>query len=407
MKTIPLWAIVCLVFSSQVATSRGEEVFHNGGTGNCSGCHTEPPQLIGSDAGSTCLLCHQAPIGVSLPSKHYISTNLNTFSICVQLPPGGDFCWLRKTYKWSTLQGAGELSSGERHGHNVVAVDFGYEADSTLIHSPGGNYPSMNLTCISCHDPHGKYRRLADGSISNSGPEIVASGSYPDSPEPTAYTSVGTYRMLSGKGYQPKSLPGVPPLSADPPAAIAPRNFNRSEGVYDTHVAYGSGMSEWCLNCHPGLSGLHKHPSGAGALLSQEIVSNYNSYVRSGDLTGHRVSAYTSMVPYEVNSRDYALLKSIAAFSDQKGNGPSGGENVMCLSCHRAHASGWDSSTRWNMQSTFLVYNGMYPGTDNSVPVEYSQGRLSAETEKTFYDRPARDFSVFQKSLCNKCHLRD
>ena len=28
--------------------------------------------------------------------------------------------------------------------------------------------------------------------------------------------------------------------------------------------------------------------------------------------------------------------------------GPDGDENVMCLSCHRAHASGWDDALRWN-----------------------------------------------------------
>ncbi len=407
MRTITLLASVLLALSIHVAISRGDDIFHNGGTGNCSGCHTVPPQLIGSDAGSTCLTCHQAPIGVAIPSKHYVSTNLNTFSICVQLPSGGDFCWLRKTYTWSTLNGANELSRGERHGHNIVAADFGYEADSTFAYSPGGNYPSSSLTCISCHDPHGNYRRLADGSISVSGPPIIASGSYPDSPEPTAYVSVGTYRLLAGKGYLPRNVSGAPLLSADPPAAVAPRLFNRSESSHDTQIAYGSGMSEWCLNCHPGLAGVHKHPSGVRATFSHEIVSNYNSYMRSGDLSGNHDTSYTSMVPYELNTKDYKSLKSVVASADLKRSGPNGGENVMCLSCHRAHASGWDASTRWNTQSTFLVYEGMYPGIDNSVPVEYSQGRLSIETAKTFYDRPVTSFSNFQKSLCNKCHLRD
>ncbi|QWV96849.1 cytochrome C [Geomonas nitrogeniifigens] len=400
-------AFVLLVFSHVVASTASDEVFHNGGTGNCTGCHTTPPQLRGSDAGSTCLICHQAPLGVALPSKYFIATDVGSFSICVQLPPAGDFCWLKKTYKWSTSRGATEFSRGERHGHNIVAIDFGYEADSTHSFSPGGNYPSSSLTCISCHDPHGNYRRRADGSIGTSGPPVVASGSYPDSPDPTASASVGTYRLLCGRGYQPNSLPGTPPMASDPPAAIAPRVFNRSENAYATRVAYGSGMSEWCSNCHAQLNSSHSHPSGASAVLSEGIASNYNSYVRSGDLSGQRERSYNSMVPYELNTRDYAVLKSIAASADLKQSGPAGKENVMCLSCHRAHASGWDASTRWNMQSTYLVYEGTYPGTDNGAPVEYSLGRLSSEIQQTFYDRRATDFATFQRSLCNKCHLRD
>ena len=72
------------------------ENFHNGGQGACQGCHTEPPALMGTDPGSTCLRCHQAPPSVTQPQDHYVSTNPYTVMTCTQLPPGGDFCWLKK-----------------------------------------------------------------------------------------------------------------------------------------------------------------------------------------------------------------------------------------------------------------------------------------------------------------------
>lgn len=410
MKATHLLAVVLSTTLLPVSATMGDEVFHNGGTGACSGCHTTPPALIGSDAGSTCLRCHQAPFGVTLPSKYYVATDPHSFSVCVQLPPGGDFCWLKKNYTWTASEGgvrANESSPGERHGHNVVAVDYGYEEDATLKYSPGGNYPSASLTCISCHDPHGYYRRLADGSISASGPPVGASGSYPDSPDPTATSAVGTYRMLAGRGYMPKTLSGVAAFTMDPPAAVSPRVANRAETTSDTEVAYGKGMSEWCQNCHGQISGSHVHPAGSTAVLTAEVAGNYNKYVNSGNVTGNPSSSYTSLVPFELNTKDYTILKKIAGSTSPTRSGPSGQENVMCLSCHRAHATGWDSMTRWNTQSDFVVYDGLYPGIDNQVPAGYAQGRLSLETQKTFYDRPATAYSRFQRSLCNKCHLKD
>ena len=88
-------------------------------------------------------------------------------------------------------------------------------------------------------------------------------------------------------------------------------------------------------------------------------------------------------------------------------SGPSGTANVMCLSCHRAHASGWDKILRWNMQADFIIYEGMYPGIDNNSPPHLAQGRTAAETKKAFYDRLVISFAKYQKNFCNKCHVKD
>jgi hypothetical protein len=114
------------------------------------------------------------------------------------------------------------------------------------------------------------------------------------------------------------------------------------------------------------------------------------------------------MVPFEMGTSDYALLKGVARTSGTPSAGPPASSNVMCLSCHRAHASGWDHAMRWNMKSEFLVYNGDYPGIEDiGTPPRISQGRTRAEVRKTFGDRPARAYATYQRSLCNKCHARD
>jgi len=328
-----------------------------------------------------------------------------------QLSQGGDFGWLKKSYRWVTGGGEGGVSSpGERHGHNIVAYDYGFARDTGNPAAPGGSFPAARLSCISCHDPHGKYRRLADGSIGKTGIPIQASGSYNTSPDPLGDRAVGVYRLLGGKRYASSLYDGAP-FTADPPAAVAPENYNRVEDHGDTRVAYGKGMSEWCGNCHAGHAAGAEgkmHPAGVNAKFSAASAANYNAYVASGNLTGNSTTSYSSIVPFEMGTADYALLKETATSTGGQTAGPGTSSNVMCLSCHRAHASGWDHAMRWNTKSEFLVFNGEYPGVEVSgVPARIAGGRTRAETRRAYYGRPATRFAIYQRSLCNKCHAKD
>lgn len=358
--------------------------FHTGGANECEGCHAgKGPALKASDASSTCLLCHEAPQRTIKSSGYYVATNsmdLRTGIPPSQLTPGGDFGWLKKNFFWKSSKDSGS-SPGERHGHSIIALDFGYMANTRLSTAPHGNYPSSALSCISCHDPHGK----------------IAKKSGDD----------GQYRLLGGKGYTTSSTPGIF-FTVDAPVAVSPRDYNRSESMTDTRVAYGSGMSEWCGNCHgdSGCAGLI-HPSGKCANCGTEAVANYNAYVKSGDINGSAEAAFTSLVPFEEGTDDRNVLGQHAQSNGSYNRGLEYGSNVMCLTCHRAHASGWNSMARWNMDSTYIVYNGKYPGTDNGSPAQYAQGRTAAETRRALYDRPPGLFATAQRGLCNKCHPKD
>jgi hypothetical protein len=323
-----------------------------------------------SDPGSSCLICH-LNVREKRPNTYLVATADEDMPPGVppaQLSPGGDFGWLKKSYQWGTGGGEGGGNSpGEGHGHNIVAIDYGFAPDPGRTTAPGGSFPAARLTCISCHDPHGRYRRFADGSIGTGGTPIQASGSYDTSPDPSGDRAVGVYRLLGGKGYV-SSLYDGSPFTSDPPAAVSPENYNRPEDRGDTRVSYGKGMSEWCANCHPALlggsGGKKAHPAGNDIKFSAAVAANYNAYVASGNLTGNPSTSYSSMVPFEVGTADYALLKGTAASTGGQTAGPGTSSNVMCLSCHRAHASGWDHAMRWNMKSEFLVFNGEYPGVE-------------------------------------------
>jgi hypothetical protein len=436
MKYLKLSIILIAVALFSIGLSGTVYAFHSGGVAECEGCHTMHNSfegakmtvnaltpgttnnylLKGSDQSSTCLNCHNRPD--TAPTSYHISTDESKLAPGippVEETPGGDFAWLKKAFTGSV---------GERHGHNIVANDFNYVADSKLTVAPGGNYPASSLSCISCHDPHGKYRRDLNGTIATSGKPIRSSGSYPSDGvkyfDPDTNFSVGVYRLLAGNGYSPDSL-GTNAFVNDSPAAVSPSTYNRTEAVTQTRVAYGMGMSEWCANCHTNMHNdsfptTLRHPAGNAAKLGA-IANNYNSYVKSGDLTGSTASSYSSLVPFEEGVTDqslasYAQLKGHAKNDDSALSGPDAtNSNVSCLSCHRAHASGWDSMTRFNLGSEFMVGADstgapVYPGTDSAY-TSGAQGRTVAETSRAYYDRPATKFAAYQRALCNKCHAKD
>jgi predicted CXXCH cytochrome family protein len=403
--------------------------FHAGGVGPCDACHSmhnaagavNNSLLKASDPSSTCLNCHERA-GDTGPTSFHVSTAVEDMpegSPPRQLTPGGDFGWLKKTYTWAPDQTqAPVVSDGERHGHNIVAADYLYYADMTNSTAPQGTYVALNLGCISCHDPHGKYRREPSGLIATTGTPIRGSGSYASSVEPFAGESVGTYRMLAGRNYSPRSLGGTDAFPNDPPAAVAPDVYNRAETDFQTRVAYGSGMTEWCQNCHTDMhtvasSGTSTtpvtHPVGATAKLGLVVSGNYSSYINSGDPAGGSASsAFLSLVPFEEGTTDYTTLKTHAKTDNSYLSGPdAAGSQVMCLTCHRAHASGWDGAMRWNSKTDYIVYNGFY-SQEGQAYQPYGQGRRELEAQKAYYDMLASRFTTTtvlnQDSLCHKCH---
>ncbi len=402
--------------------------FHEGGVGQCEGCHTIHDAqgaartgaagaylLKGADPSSVCLNCHGSPTTLS----YAVFSSASTPGMPpLNYTPGGDFAWLEKSYTWTEPSGE-KSSAGERHGHNLVASDYGLTADRTKTTAPGngigGGYPADKMSCISCHDPHGTYRlRDTSGKVERGGAPISGSGSYGDGTsfqQPSAQFAVGVYRLLAGIGYAPKSMANVPTFAANPPVAVSPTTYNRSEAANDVRVAYGTGMSEWCANCHGNIhaagSGGFEHPSGSAAKLGA-LASYYNAYVKTGLLTNTSTTSYTSLVPYEEGTGDRNVLASHARSDGTALGGPTTGqENVMCLTCHRAHASGWDGALRWNGRVEYLTVAGKWPGIDSAAPIAISQGRTTAETRAAMYDRPPEAFASSQRPLCNKCHVKD
>jgi len=384
-------ALLALGFAGPAAA------FHDGGVGNCDGCHTMHNSLNGapmanggtvgtgvstwltkgSDPSSTCLNCHNGGGG----RYHINSTDGSNFA------PGGDFYWLTKTFTWSA-HGTLYESAGDDHGHNVIAADFGLTQDTTLSTAPGGTFLASNLGCNSCHDPHAQ----KNGGTKNGTGAVEASGSY--GADPTAQV-LGTYRILGDVGYDGGEGAGVN-FSNGAPIATAPGWSGISE-TDTSHPAYGAGMSEWCANCHTGFtadsSNPMRHPTSNDAHLGTTYSNNYNSYVKSGDFTGTPATSYLALVAFEQGVTDPTLLDPTST------QGPTASANVACITCHRAHASAFPNATRWDNSETFIAESHPQP-TDGGV--------TGNDVLNSYYGRDmVAQFGEFQRSLCNKCHVQD
>ncbi len=457
MKGLKISLALMTVALMTIGLTSIASAFHSGGVAECEGCHSMHNSLEGSanvtgmvqfhsgpyllkaqDQSGACLNCHES--ADTTPTGYHISTkNITPYDSTapVEMTPGGDFAWLKKTMTGSVRKTA-TTWDGDRHGHNINAVDFGYSADKILTTAPGGavgaSYPAANLACSSCHDPHGTFRRDASGTIgtptngfgtSRVNLPIFNSGSYTTSKAPIAGVSaVGVYRLLAGNGYQPKSLVGSYAFANNPPDAVVNSTYNgvsTSTTVAANQidlVAYGRNMSEWCSNCHSamlensytsGMKGL-VHPAGNGGKLTAAVAANYGAYISSGIMTGTGAN-YSAIAPFEIGVGDSlpATYTALAAFVATP-TAASTSNNVNCLSCHRAHATAFESMARYYLGNEFMtvadssnaaIYDTST--TENKINTGYN----TTQQTNAYNGRPATVFGPYARNYCNKCHAKD
>ncbi|MCB2184503.1 MAG: hypothetical protein KQH63_20970 [Desulfobulbaceae bacterium] len=320
------------------AASFSHASVHDGESIDCKGCHS----IEAPDASSLCLSCHAEKFKV-------LSEDGSLYT------PGGDFFWLSKSYL-----AAGYGSFGDMHGHNVIAAAYHLRKDGLRDVAPSiGNTPYRAewLSCTSCHDPH----------LSRS-------------------TDERNYRLLAGEGYEggtkarsfsfQEAAPVAKPLESTRMGWLAEDDAN--------HPEYISGMSEWCTNCHSGyLSDKNlSHPAGAMARL-QDLSNTYKQFLQRTK-GSQAAAAYDFLVPFEWGE----------GRSGGDGSGPTFGANVMCVTCHRAHASAFKAIGRWDLK----IENGLATSPVLATP----------EGRHAYYGHSIKErYGDLKKTLCVLCHAVD
>ena len=321
--------------------------FHDQGSADCESCHISHNSqdgatvqigpsggdwlLKGVTASETCLVCHAEGYGSVLAMD--------------PLNPGpekgaGNFVFLLEDNLNDAPGGATNPIPGDAAGHNLDAPSYGLVSDFARAANPDISFPVDRLGCTSCHDPHGNEN----------------------------------YRMLRGAGSF-TIAPGPVTFTFSSPAPQAEGISLSSFESQTNHAAYESGMSQWCSNCHNqvhrGASAVFFHRTQNA--LSSPVITTYNSY--NGDLSAPttQASAYLPLVAFEDTSMTTSSTQ-----------GPfGGGSKLMCLSCHRAHASSGPSAGRW----------------DFNVQQWSDEGAISGS-----YAIPNPYTSPTQGPLCLKCH---
>ena len=388
-RIVQITMVFALVFGAGSALA-----FHDGGVAYCAGCHTmhnsidgdvwsaypgytnpmpgNPKLLVQPGATDTCLRCH-ASYGQMHDGSGYGA--------------GGDFYWVTKEFSWTPPWPGAQTtySYADNHGHNVISPTYGIIADGTLTTAPGGTFESDKLVCTSCHDPHGQdtFRLLYSNSgltdpLAPDGPIYVV----PGQPGDTRFTFVEAAPIAFGQGRKTT-------VDADPETD-------------DLHTIYKSGMSDWCANCH---TQIHSENTGNYVHKTDEamngLAGNYNSYVSSTNLDGgSQATAYNALVPFEDIDADLSDPNDDlgAGATHDYNAGPTGQDKVMCLTCHRAHATAFDDATRWDMHADLLV---------DSHPKLGDTGATADDVLNSYYGRDWATIDINQRSLCNKCHVKD
>lgn len=322
--------------------------FHDGGVGNCKGCHVShdgqvpvpgDALLKGANSTDTCLLCHQ-------------TANGNTWGR-QPLDPGpqfggGSFVFLLEDNLNDGPDGdLGENWIGGDHaGHNVISPGQGIGPDLENPTAPGGTYPSSSLTCTSCHDPHGRN---------------------------------GHYRLLYGGNYDDSRSDGyVFHFGVPAPTAEGISLFGAGESS-GQHVAYRSGWADWCGACHgryhdQGVTIGFEHPVDRG--LGAEERQQYDVYDGTGFWnTGSPATSYIPEVTYEDGS-----------VTSTYGGPVPAGARITCMTCHRAHASSAPYAGRWDFNIETWASEGAVSG---SYPLPNPYAGTAGPS---------------QGQLCEKCH---
>jgi hypothetical protein len=249
----------------------------------------------------------------------------------------GNFIFLLEDNLNDDSQGPPGIIRGNQAGHSVVAPSRGLFEDPEHLVAPGGTFQASDLGCTSCHDPHGG----------------------------------GNYRMLRGAG----PVQGGSYTFAYPAPQAEGISLTDKEGTV-RHTAYQSGWSQWCSNCHGLFHEVGKpdfeHP--VDDLLNLAERDSYNQYRGETNPTGgDPATAYIPEVPFE----DPAMTSSSRS-------GPSSSSRLMCMTCHRAHATSAPQGTRWDKTVMYLNEDGVVSGS---------------------YPIPNPYLGPDQRSLCIKCHV--
>jgi hypothetical protein len=312
--------------------------------------------------------------------------------------PAGDFYY-------SNLDPKKGHNPAYTKGSLATATSKLMAADPTLNSTPpGGAIADGEWSCHSCHGMHSRfsgsytaYRQLkrkvnninVSGDVSAFGVETVNGGTTAAGYEPLKSNTRGD---IVGTSYVNLRKDGQALQGADLYADVSDTNKN----------VYQGGFSSFCSACHGDFHGGNgevegtdngkthvggawiKHPTNV--TMDQSVstrkygINTYKAAITNAQGNNPNPVGYDWKYPLVKADADFSVKSTVASATDPATLAVT--DRIMCLTCHKAHASQFENMTRWDSNGHAFIATG---ATDH-------------EGEASIGDNPAYG--------CGKCHQK-
>jgi hypothetical protein len=365
-------------------------------TDMCLSCHKEGQNTSGTAAlPSVVNSGWVAPVVMSL-SGTYAGGSM----------PAGDFYYSNADPK----KGHNPAYTYDPNGLPATATSIFMAADGTLGSTPPGNQGSWVEKEWSCHSCHGMHQRFsptytAYRQIKRKVNGIVHTGcdQTVGTVDDTGYcdsTKVGT----TAAGYEAIKSNSRGHIDAATLAYNSTRkdgNPNEGASLWQAESdlnknVYRGGFSSFCSTCHGNFHGgagetrttdngktrangeWLRHPTSVkmNEAGSSYGISTYTKQVSNTQTTAPNPVGYDWKYPLVQPDADFTVSSAVAA----AGNSLTaiGDDRIMCLTCHRAHASQFENMTRWDTNAHSFIADGAtdFAGeTSNGDNIAYGCGK--------------------------------
>ena len=333
------WPVLCcsicaaLVLSVLFCPGAGARV-----KGPCNSCHTmhnsQGGQPMAKDDNgnpintpyealliSSCLGCHSSSTSQTIVTTSWGETPIvNNLIAPVNPLAGGNFYYSSGSYTYTN----GHYSVGDT-GHNLTASTLPYGGG--FINSTAPNAYNGPLRCSGTHGCHG-YNGGHGEAPDNSYIDAIKGGHHGKTSPMDGSTVARSYRMLYG-------ITGV----EDPNWEQANSNTAHNQYQGGTSSTQNNTISYLCAECH-------------GNFHSSTGTGGSDPWIRHPtDIVLPASGEYASYTVYNMNAPVARQNPSTASETVVT----PGSDVIMCLTCHRAHASPWYKGLRWDFANSSLT----------------------------------------------------
>ena len=327
-----------------------------------------------ADDTSLCFLCHQSEGTETLKDEIFpIVFNQQPPEISLA---GGNFYW---------------VTQGEAKGHNVVGI---VGPDTILTQAPGGTM-TQQISCggtFGCHGSSDPSRDLDGDGIVSTWEAIYGAHHEDDSCLKPETLDVEAQGLTVGTSY--RFLLGIKGIEDwDWEHDLSTTSHNTYFGLGDWQVTEET-ISSLCARCHPSFHDQGTLPGGDGIGIGQ----GHSPWLR------HPTDIVIPDRGEYKNYRSYQLIAPVGR-SDLYNFDPATvvpeQDVVICLSCHRAHASPYDKILRWDYQ-----HRPVDPekGGCNTCHTEKGALYLSSAHANSDYGTKRQGLSEYSRGNCAHCH---